>query len=249
MAKHGHSTRKVRDDLLDPFLKRLIANESFCDAILAIRIRVFDEAVRVRPAEPIDSVAMDYLPAEVKAISPTYEEVVAIFIAAAGAKMVQTKGKELRIHPFELLPPPDECEHWVKKAAVISELGYHANALKCLEQASALDDTRADVWVERGRAIRRLAEQTTPTGASPVIARLSGAVSRYEEAIRSYDSALARDPRNVDALYEKGACLIEAGRPSSDWSKVAEALICFRAVLRIDPSHKAAAAAIRQCGG
>ncbi len=52
-------------------------------------------------------------------------------------------------------------------------------------------------------------------------------LSRYEEAMKCYDQAIAADPSSVLAWNGKGAALVEAGRPE-------EALDCFEKAIEID---------------
>jgi tetratricopeptide (TPR) repeat protein len=54
---------------------------------------------------------------------------------------------------------------------------------------------------------------------------------RWEEAVRWYREALARNPALPDVVTDLGACLVSAGRP-------AEALVEFERVLRAEPGHR-----------
>ena len=54
---------------------------------------------------------------------------------------------------------------------------------------------------------------------------------RWEDAIRWYREALARNPALPDTVTDLGACLVSAGRP-------AEGLPEFEKVLRGDPGHR-----------
>jgi tetratricopeptide (TPR) repeat protein len=54
---------------------------------------------------------------------------------------------------------------------------------------------------------------------------------RWDEAVRWYREALARNPALPDVVTDLGACLVSAGRP-------AEALAEFEKVLRADPGHR-----------
>jgi tetratricopeptide (TPR) repeat protein len=63
-------------------------------------------------------------------------------------------------------------------------------------------------------------------------------LGRHQEAIQCFDTALAIDPRNVDAWYNKGATLINLGRHQ-------EAIQCLDKALEIDPKNARAQQAKR----
>jgi tetratricopeptide (TPR) repeat protein len=205
------------------------------------------------PGVPLDIVASDLLP-EIKRWGLNYHEVMAFFMSAAVLKMMEDGSGNVYVHPFELLPDPKTCDHWLEKGRIIAKEGLHSSALKCIEKALSIDSNRADVWVEKGDLIFDFAKALSPTvmftekpSVSQTLSRLSGDKERYAEALQCFERAISLDPKCVSALYSKGACLIEIGRPTQDFSKVRQAIECFERVLKIDPSHENAKIALKMC--
>ncbi len=96
-------------------------------------------------------------------------------------------------------------------AAAPAKPGPNPDEVKALESLAARQPDDAAVRVELGN--------------------LHMDAERWDEAIRWYREALARNPALPDVVTDLGACLVSAGRP-------AEALAEFERVLRADPGHR-----------
>ncbi|MDB6094701.1 MAG: yrrB [Verrucomicrobia bacterium] len=114
-----------------------------------------------------------------------------------------------------------------------SYAGAHANLGAALAQLGRFDE--AELHLKEGLRL-------TPQGAEMTTLRNNlGNVflqtKRMEEAIAQYDIALGLNPGFVDAHYNRGAALSQVGRNR-------EAAEEFRTVLRLNPQHPAAQAAL-----
>ena len=78
------------------------------------------------------------------------------------------------------------------------------------------------------------AEKAPPLPTDPAaltqLAKDKQAIGAFEEAIELLDRALAADPKNLPALYSKGAVYEE-------WDRREDALRAYNALLELDPNH------------
>ncbi len=99
---------------------------------------------------------------------------------------------------------PDEPALVLDRALALGAMERYAEALEDLDRAVALDPSRADAWVLRGAAQRRL--------------------GRAAEAERDVARALALSPDNAEALLERGALRRSRGDvrgARADWERAA----------------------------
>lgn len=245
---------KIRDHLLNPLLERLSRDRQFLHEILEIRVAALDKATRAMPDIPLSTIALDLLPPDIGRLGLNYDEVIDLFTSAAMLKMMHDGSGKVYLHPFEILPSPETCDHWLAKGNIIAGEGLYMNALRCCEKALSIDSKRAEAWLEKGDILFHFAKASSPTATfsgkpsiSHTLSRLSGDTGRYEEALQCYERAISLDSKCVSAIYSKGACLVEIGRPTRDFNKVRQAIECFEKVLKIDPSHENAKIALKMC--
>jgi tetratricopeptide (TPR) repeat protein len=253
-SKQKPKKSHARDHIIKPLLERLSRDRQFLHEILEIRVAALDKTTHAMPDTPLSSIALDMFPPDIKCLGLNYDEVTLLFIGAAMEKMKNDGSEKVYVHPFEILPPPETCDHWLGKAKIIANQGLLMNALKCCEKALVIDSKNAPAWSEKGDILFYLAEMVSPPATfsekpstSRALSMLSGSKARYEEVLQCYEHAISIDPKCLSAIYSKGACLIEIGRPTQDWSKVRQAIECFESVLRIDPSHENAKIALKMC--
>lgn len=82
--------------------------------------------------------------------------------------------------------------------------------------------------------MQKLAQQPDDMAAICELAVQAGELGRFAEAIDLWDRVLRRDPEYVEALFNKGYCLMGLQRYD-------EALVCSRKVMELNPDHKEAA--------
>lgn len=82
--------------------------------------------------------------------------------------------------------------------------------------------------------MQKLAQQPDDLAAISELAVQAGELGRFAEAIGLWDRVLEQHPTYVEALFNKGYCLMGLQRYT-------EALECSRRVLALDPDHKEAA--------
>ncbi len=133
---------------------------------------------------------------------------------------------------------------WNSKGASLAALGRHEEALRCYDQALAIDLQFAAAWNSKGASLAALGRHEEALGcydqALAIDPQFAGAwdnkgvslaaLDRREEAINCFDQALAIDPRYVSAWTNKGSALADLGRPE-------EAIGCYDQALAIDPRY------------
>jgi tetratricopeptide (TPR) repeat protein len=131
---------------------------------------------------------------------------------------------------------------WTNKGDSLAALGRSEEALRCFDQALAIDPRDAAAWNNKGIALSNLGRREEALGCYDQALAIDprhasawsnkglelGALGRREEAINCYDQALAIDPRNAQVWYNKGLALDDLGRRQ-------EALRCYDQALAIDP--------------
>jgi tetratricopeptide (TPR) repeat protein len=136
---------------------------------------------------------------------------------------------------------------WINKGASLCALGRREEAIRCCDEALAIDPRDAFAWSNKGSALSELGrheeaiscyEQALAIDPRDVVAwsnkgKVLSALGRREEAIGCYDQALALDPRYAGAWNNKGSALANLGRRE-------EAISCYDQALAIDPRLAAA---------
>jgi tetratricopeptide (TPR) repeat protein len=131
---------------------------------------------------------------------------------------------------------------WTRKGASLHALGRREEAIRCFDQALAIDPRLAMAWNNKGFALNGLRRREEAIScfdqALAIDPRLGMAwnnkgialagLGRREEAIGCYDQALAMDPRYATAWNNKGNALADLGRHQ-------EAIGCYDQALAIDP--------------
>ena len=112
---------------------------------------------------------------------------------------------------WDVVPHPAAAGAVAAAPAAPAKPGANPDEVKALESLAARQPDDAAVRVELGN--------------------LHMDAERWEEAVRWYREALARNPALPDVVTDLGACLVSAGR-------AAEALTEFERVLRADPGHR-----------
>ena len=97
---------------------------------------------------------------------------------------------------------------WINKGGSLDALGRFQEAIRCFDQALAIDPVSAHAWSNKGNALT--------------------ALGRREEAVGCYDQALAIDQRIAEVWSNKGVALYRLGRRM-------EAISCHDRALAIDP--------------
>ena len=115
--------------------------------------------------------------------------------------------------------PPDAAEEQAShlplllgKGQALLNLGQAEEALRCFDQAAALDSSHAETFVKRGIALEKL--------------------QRTEEALMSYNRAISADSSMTLAYLYKGSVCNRLQR-------FHEALECYEKALRIEPKSVA----------
>jgi len=253
--EHSGLERKLnaREEIMRPIQNRLGNDMQFRNLILAIRDAAISESI-YRPDIPFDAIFQDMLPAELKRLGLTYDEILVLSMGVKLAKVITKETDKLEVHPIELLPSPERYEHWLEKGKIILGNKLFYNSIRCFDKAIEITPKCAEAWFLKGRCLFQLGSFTTkihtakcPRTANMVWSQLENLRNTLLKALDCFDKAIEINPQYVDAHYYKGACLIEIGRPENDLSKVKEARMCFKRVLSIEPSHKNAQIAIKMC--
>lgn len=253
--KHIGLKRKlnVREEVMHSIQNRLVNDRQFCNLILAIDDAAILEFI-YRPDTPFDAIFREMLPAELKGLRLTYDEIILLSMGAKLAKVITKETDKLKMHPIELLPSPEQYKHWLEKGKIILGNKLFFNSIRCFDKALEIDPKCTEAWFLKGYCLFQVGSITTEihTGESPrsaniVWSQLENLRKTLIEALDCFEKAIEINPQYIDAQYYKGACLVEIGRPENDLSKVKEAISCFRKVLSIDPSHKNAKIAIEMC--
>jgi tetratricopeptide (TPR) repeat protein len=101
--------------------------------------------------------------------------------------------------------PGDRVSSILGKGQSLLSLEKPEEAVKCFDEALAIDPGNADAWVKKGTALERL--------------------KRLEEAIGCYDRAIATNPvMTLAYLYKGGIC--------NQLERFTEALECYEQALR-----------------
>ena len=156
---------------------------------------------------------------------------------------------------------PGYATAWVGKGAVLFSIGKHEEAGICYDKALAINPRTALTWLSKGFVLAALEryqdalvcfqkaqELGDPTAAQYVTQYQRFLLTdedhfeqgfafyragKFEEAIRSYDAALAVDAKNPDIWNNKGLTLKALGR-------LREAIECHEKALAIDPQNTSA---------
>jgi len=245
---------QVREAIMAPILARLSADGRFRNQILSILPVAISKTIYSQPETPLDVLLRELFPIEVKLFRLNYDETMMVCLAARVLNVRHQNTNQVAVHPIELLPPPGEPGHWVEKGKVLHDLGFYWNSIRCFEKAIQMDSGCAEAYYQKGSSLYQLGRVTTvierpgeTRAASLVWNQLENLRSLFQEAIGCLGQAIGINRRYTEAIYLKGACLIELGRPESDYARVQQAIVCFRQVLAIDPAHENAREALKIC--
>jgi tetratricopeptide (TPR) repeat protein len=141
---------------------------------------------------------------------------------------------------------PSDAEMQSNLGNVLHATGRTLDALACFDRAIALDPEFIQIRVNRAIARRVVKDWSGALGDLQVAISSLGAsatadlfanqgvvlseLGRSEEALQSFDQALALNPHYFDAIRNKGLVLQRLGRYT-------EALQCFDRALQMQPSH------------
>jgi tetratricopeptide (TPR) repeat protein len=130
---------------------------------------------------------------------------------------------------------------WCALARRLKARGHLTGALDCYEAALVLDPLHGDALVEMGFVLdgqgrheealacyARVRERDADWWSLVGVARAQ--LEQWDEALGCFDQALAGEPSNPAALYNKGKALGLLGRHS-------EASACYLALLEVVPDH------------
>jgi len=244
----------VRTVIMTPLLARLKSDKAFRNRILSIIPAAISKTIYAQPETSLDALLCELFPLEVKILKLNYDETRLFCLAARVLNVPHQNSDRVAVHPIELLPPPNEPGHWVEKGKVLNDLGFKWNAVRCYEKAIKMDARCAEAYCQKGNSLFQLGRITTviegpdeTRAAHPVWNQLEHLRATLQEAIDCFDQAIRINPRYTEAIYLKGACLIELGRPGGDRARVRQAVACFRQVLSIDPTHANARWALQIC--
>ena len=138
---------------------------------------------------------------------------------------------------------PESAETHYNRGVSLGKLGRHEEAVASYRRSVALKPGNSQAFHNLGNsliALNRMEEALDAfSGIADTQANIDTLVNRgqvllelkrNDEALASYDRALAREPDNIPSLLGRGAALRALDRN-------AEALSCFDRVLAIDPAH------------
>jgi len=248
-ARSENRNPNLRESVMAPLRDRLSTDAQFRNLILSILAAALEKAVYYLPDTSFDAILQDLLPAEVKRLRLNYDETQALFISARVMRVVAKETDKVVVHPIQLLPSPDRYEHWLEKGKIIFGQGMIWNSIRCFDRAIKINPGCAEAWYQKANSLFQVGSITTgiDQSASRVWSQLDFLRGALIEAIDCFDRAIRINREYTEAIYAKGSCLVELGRPDNDFGRVREAIQCFRQVLAIDPSHKNAKLALKMC--
>ncbi len=133
---------------------------------------------------------------------------------------------------------------WNNKGGSLAALGRHEEAIRCYDEALAIDRSAIQVLNNKGSALSALGRSEEAIGcydkALAIDSRFIMALhnkgrdlhilGQHEEAIRCYDKALSIDSRDTEAWLSKGSVLTSRSQHEN-------ALVCYDRALAIDPKN------------
>jgi tetratricopeptide (TPR) repeat protein len=136
---------------------------------------------------------------------------------------------------------------WAEEGVTLYNQSKYAEAIRCYDQALAIDSKYKEVWTNKGLALKeqgnyveaiRCYDQALAIDSKYKLAWYSKGIAltvqgNTVEAIRCYDQALAIDPKYAIAWHEKGTVFAMQGN-------YAEAVRCYDEALAIDPKYTTA---------
>ena len=121
---------------------------------------------------------------------------------------------------------PEDANIWVHKGLALYNVGKFDEAIKCYDRAIAIKPDYLHAKANKEVALNSKKEASVLEWNNKGLALYNQ--KKYDEAIMSYDRAIAINPNDTYALKNKGNALIELG-------KYEEAIEYFDRVLKIDP--------------
>jgi tetratricopeptide (TPR) repeat protein len=135
-----------------------------------------------------------------------------------------------------------EARVWHKRGNGLAGAGRLEEAIRCYDEAVALDPRLAVAWHNKGHILYKMGRHEEAIRCYDRALELNprdarawcnkgislNSLGRYEDAVCSYDEALAFDPRDATAWSNKGNCLDLMGRRE-------EAIRCYDKALELDP--------------
>ncbi len=103
--------------------------------------------------------------------------------------------RELEEH---LKANPNDASAWNAKGVLLARKEQFGEALRCLDQATRLDPSHAEAFVNRGRVLLALGP------------------SKAGDALRSFDKALELTPQSPTTLWDKALALRVLGRAKDE---------------------------------
>ena len=131
---------------------------------------------------------------------------------------------------FALNRDPDDAGIWLEKAKASELVGDLSDALEGYDRALALNDRLAEAWLGKGnvsialgnfsealKSYKNASSMGRNTSVMEVRALLAqgkdlSRSGKFEEALDSFNAALAHNQSNVEVLLEKGEALDDLGR-------------------------------------
>ncbi|MBN2083162.1 tetratricopeptide repeat protein [bacterium] len=239
-----------RDNLTNPIVNKLFAEADYCQSVLTIANSALNTVPFLQIDTDLYTLISRSLQREFNLKLLSYTETQQIVLAARVALINHTGDKTVYINPIEILPPPDKLDHWIGRADGIYYMGYMFASIACCDRAIEMSSVADKAWAYKGRALAFLGMQFCRESMHKthcIYENLIQPAKLMEDAIACFDQAIQLNPKNCDAIYDKGSCLIEMGRPGRDFKKVDEAIQCFERVLRIEPEHNNAKTALDMC--
>lgn len=247
--------RGIREELMAPLQNKLIDDRNLRQAILTSYNIAISRSMYKLPDTPLVQILRDLLPVCIRNIGLSDDEVISVFIRAKYAQMIKGETDKMELHPEVLLKNPGEYKYWLEKGTMIAN-SYKLlnNAIKCFNKAIDINPQSAYAWYlkgyynfQLGKVMTQINSRSEVRASHLIWDKLKNLKNTLLESLNCFERAIEIDPEYVSAWYNKGTCLIEIGRPQSDFCKVKDAKECFRKVLATDPSHKNAQTALKMC--
>jgi tetratricopeptide (TPR) repeat protein len=148
------------------------------------------------------------------------------------------------------LPPASLVGHGgtlVAKGRTLGKLGRDNDAFKLYESVPENDRAYGDALTAKAAWMERNGNRQAALAFYRQAAGVYAKRGADRDAAGCYDSILGLDPADIDALFLKGAALLNQYSPSKPASMLADAEACFAAVHEKDPSHAGALTGLGRC--